>query len=203
MDEASVVEGCRKGDRAAQRAFYEHYADRIFALILRMTGQPEDAADLTQETFLRAFQQFTGFDGRSAPGTWLYRIAVNETLQVFRRRDREQRHLQAFGRAVAERGGGAVRAGPASDVEAALTELGVEHRAVLILKYQTGLDYAAIAEVLDCAPGTVASRLNRARSEMRKLLTRRDEDKEEPRRIGHPISKGYGGGFSPAPDDGI
>ncbi|MCG3132533.1 MAG: ECF RNA polymerase sigma factor SigW [Phycisphaerae bacterium] len=191
MDEAAVVEGCRRGDRAAQRAFYEQHADRIYALTLRMTGRAEDAFDLTQDTFLRAFQQFANFDARAAAGTWLYRIAVNETLQFFRRRDRERAHLEtsrseATGRTDDE---AAAPAAPAeTDVSAALADLSLEHRAVLILKYQTGLDYAEIAEVLDCAPGTVASRLNRARSELRRLLEARAAG-EEPRRVGHPTSR--------------
>ncbi|GMU37884.1 MAG: sigma-70 family RNA polymerase sigma factor [Planctomycetia bacterium] len=189
MDEAAVVEGCRRGDRAAQRVFYEQHADRIYALTLRMTDRPEDAFDLTQDTFLRAFQQFANFDARAAAGTWLYRIAVNETLQFFRRRDRERTRLEASRPEATGRTDDGTAAPAETDVAAALADLSLEHRVILILKYQTGLDYAEIAEVLDCAPGTVASRLNRARAELRRALEAREAG-EEPRRVRHPTSRG-------------
>ncbi len=149
---------------------YERYSDRIYRLALRITGNDQDAFDVAADAFVRAFERLGDFDGRSALGTWLYRIATNEALQLFRRRATEDRHQRILAEAR-ERSGSAP---PSPDLRAlvqdALQLVSAEHRAVLLLKYDQGLDYAEIAEVLECAPGTVASRLNRARAELRAVM---------------------------------
>jgi RNA polymerase sigma-70 factor (ECF subfamily) len=183
MEEAELIAGCRRGDRSAQRAVYERHADRVYRIALRLTRNEQDAFDVAQETFVRAFERIDSFDGRSRMGTWLYRIATNEALQLFRKRDTERRHL----RVVSEQQEDATR--PESEaarqeVDDALEHLSEEHRAILILRYQEALRYDEIADVLEIAPGTVASRLNRARAELRRLLgnpgTEREEDAPHP-----------------------
>ncbi len=169
MDEAELIDGCRGGDREAQHQLYECYGELIHRLTLRLTGNAQDAFDLTQETFVRAFQRIGAFDGRSGVGTWLYRIATNEALQLFRKRGTEQRHLRAF----AEQRAAAANPNSAcdrQDVEDSLAQLSEPHRAILILKYQEGLSYDEIAKVLDIQPGTVGSRMNRARAELRVIM---------------------------------
>jgi RNA polymerase sigma-70 factor (ECF subfamily) len=148
---------------------YARTSERIYRLILRMTGNPDDAFDLAQNTYLRAFDHIGGFDGRSSLATWLYRIAVNETLQFLRRAERARTSRPPQMAAEAAR--------PATDlsiaqmdVAEALEALEPTDRAVLLLRYQEGLDYKTIAKVTACAEGTVASRLNRARKKMRELL---------------------------------
>lgn len=169
MDERSCVEAAQRGDRQAMRQLYDRHVVRIFPLMLRMTGRHHDALDLTQETFVRAFERLSAFDGRSSFGTWLYRIAVNEALQWFRKNRTRQHHIAAAREGVptVEPGDGIRRR---VEMEDALQQLTPDHRAVLLLKYQEGLDYANIAAVLGCEPGTVASRLNRARAELRSIL---------------------------------
>lgn len=184
MEQAELVEGCRRGRRGAQRELYERYAERIYRLTLRLSGNEQDAADLTQDTFIRAFERFASFDGRSDVGTWLYRIATNEALQLFRRRRSEQRH-----RALLAQYRPALKDRPVEpdlpDVENALLRLPEVHRAVLVLKYQEGLSYDQIAEILQIAPGTVASRMNRARAELRALLGAQGAPAEEIHGNGH------------------
>jgi RNA polymerase sigma-70 factor (ECF subfamily) len=169
MDETELLDACRRGDRRAQRQLYERYAERIYRLTLRLSGNAHDAFDLSQETFVRAFQGLALFDGRSGVGTWLYRIATNEALQLFRRRATERRHLREY---AAQ---GADTTDPESDsarreVQEALDRLAHPHRVVLLLKYQEGLSYEEIAAILECPAGTVASRLNRARTELRAMM---------------------------------
>lgn len=185
MDEAELIAGCRRGDRQAQRELYDRHADRIYRLALRLTRSEQDAFDVCQETFVRAFERIGGFDQRSRLGTWLYRIATNEVLQFFRRRDTERRHL----RIVGEQREQETRAAPAKlreEVDDALELLSAQHRAILVLRYQEGLTYDEIADVLEIAPGTVASRLNRARSELRQLLGDTSIGMEESGPGGHP-----------------
>lgn len=181
MDESELIEGCRSGDRQAQRAVYDRHADRVYRIALRLTRDEQDAFDVAQDTFVRAFEQIGGFDARSRLGTWLYRIATNEALQLFRRRDTERRHL----RIVSEQKNHATRPEAEAaqhEVDDALGQLSDEHRTILIYRYQEGFSYEEIADVLEIAPGTVASRLNRARAEIRALL---GGDTEETTPAGH------------------
>lgn len=185
MDEAEVIERCRRGEPDARREFYEQYSERIYRLALRMMRNADDAFDVTQDAFVRAFAGIESFDGRSGLGTWLYRIAVNEALQRLRRRRIEQKHLKLLEREVQSRQPRDLDVdGP--DLETALAELSDQSRTILLLKYQEGLDYARIAQVLGCAAGTVASRLSRARDQLRQLLENPARGGEESARSGHP-----------------
>ncbi len=169
----------------AQREVYDRHADRVYRVALRLTRDEQDAFDVAQETFVRAFERMSSFDERARLGTWLYRIATNEALQLFRRRDTERRHL----RVVSEQQEHATRPeaeAARQEVDDALEQLSAEHRAILILRYQEGLNYDELAEVLEIAPGTVASRLNRAREALRKLLGEPGVDTEETAGDGHP-----------------
>ncbi len=134
-----------------------------------MTGNTDDAAELTQETYVKGLQRLDQFDGRSAVASWLYRIAVNEALQYRRQRRTSTLKLQELAPNRPDR---AQRATTdlQIDFEEALAELAADDRALLLLRYQEELDYRGIAEVLDCAEGTVASRLNRARERLREIL---------------------------------
>lgn len=187
MDESDLIAGCRRGDRAAQRALYERHADRVYRVALRLTRDEQDAFDVAQETFVRAFERMDTFDERARLGTWLYRIATNEALQLFRRRDTERRHL----RVVGEQQNDASR--PESEaarqeVDDALEQLSEEHRVILILRYREGLNYDELADVLEIAPGTVASRLNRARDALRAELEPSGVNPEENARDEHPTT---------------
>ncbi|MCH7871292.1 MAG: sigma-70 family RNA polymerase sigma factor, partial [Planctomycetes bacterium] len=89
MNDETIISGCRRRDRDAQRQLYERHAERIYRTVLRMVRDRDAAFDVTQETFVRAFQKIGSFDGRAAIGTWLYRIATNEALQFLRKRETE------------------------------------------------------------------------------------------------------------------
>ncbi len=170
MNDKELVEQCRHGEREAQRELFEQTSDRIYRLLLRMTGNRDDAFDLAQEAYLKGFTQLEKFDGRSTIATWFYRIAVNEALQFLRRRKtmrlqlEDSAHSQDNGRCPSDTT--MVRL----DVRAALAEVEPSNRAILLLRYQNGLDYRTIADILGCAEGTVASRLGRARDRLRGIL---------------------------------
>lgn len=168
MDDAELLEGCRRRDRRAQQAVYERHAGRIYRLALRLAGNEQDAFDLAQETFVRAFEKIHTFDAQARLSTWLCRIATNEALQFFRRRQTERRHLRLVSAARVQTTDDQTAA--SVEMDDALAALSDEHRAILVLRYQEGLSYADLAEALALSPGTVASRLNRARAELRALL---------------------------------
>ena len=189
MTERELVKRSGEGNREAQRALYDRTSGRVYRLLLKMTASPDDAFDVAQETYLKAFTHIGRFDGRSSIATWLYRVAVNEALQFLRRasRTRVKLHEVAPANGVPS---DAERSTVRLDVNAALAELAPNERIILLLRYQEGLDYRAIAEVVGCPAGTVASRLNRARDALRELLRKSYAPAEERLHGEHPTVDG-------------
>ncbi|MEP0841881.1 MAG: sigma-70 family RNA polymerase sigma factor [Phycisphaerae bacterium] len=171
MTEADILAGCLRQEPAAQRELYARWSDRIYRLLLRFTHNADDAADLLQETFVRVFQNLERFRGGSSLGTWIYRIAVNEARQHFRRRNRHDEILrQVVAPPPEARTGDQEAAALRMDVMAAVAQLPEEERALILLRYFEDLDYARMAEVLEKPPGTIASGLNRARRLLVEIL---------------------------------
>lgn len=170
-EEQALVEACRRGEREALHAFYERYRRRVFSLIARIVG-PQDAEELAQEVFLRAFRGLEKFRGDAQLSTWMYRLAVNAALShATRTQARQKRDL----------GEDALMALPAEDapatdprlrarLERALHSLPAGYRAVLVLHDVEGLQHEEIAEILGCRVGTSKSQLHKARAKMRELL---------------------------------
>lgn len=150
---------------------YERFAGQVYGLALRLTGNEHDAADVAHDAFVRAFAAIGSFDGRSKVGTWLYRITVNEVRQRWRRQQTHNRHLEKLAELrAAQTADASFDAEDAEAVQAALAALSDGHRTILILRYAQGLSYHEIAEVLELPPGTIASRLNRAREALRERI---------------------------------
>ena len=185
--ERDLIRQCREGDAQAQRELYDLTVERIYRLLLRLTRNEQDAFDLSQEAYLRAFTKLDEFGGRSSFATWVYRIAVNEALQFLRRENRGQGRRRASGDSAPADPAARPRASDYApdqrmdsgaedrtisrlDLNDALDDLAPIERSILLLRYQEGLDYRAIAEITGCPEGTVASRLNRARSRLREKL---------------------------------
>jgi len=147
--------------------------DRVFAVCRRLTGNDADAADATQESLIAIVRGLSRFDGRSRLSTWVYRIAVNASLdELRRRRRRPELGLDASFDFGARKGsdGGTEGVADRLDIDAALLRLPVEFRAAVVLRDLCGLDYAEIAEVLELPAGTVRSRISRGRAALVPLL---------------------------------
>lgn len=159
---------CLAGDHAAQRELYESYRRRVFHLVIRLVGESE-AADVCQQVFLQVFHRLRSFRGDASFSTWLYRIAVNECLQFRRRPSVETRPLPDDLEVAAATDCSLEQ----SDlIDWALSQIDESLRDVFLLREAEGLSYGEIANVLGIPAGTVASQLNRARSELRCLLER-------------------------------
>jgi RNA polymerase sigma-70 factor (ECF subfamily) len=182
LDDHSLVEACRSGRTEAFGSLVERYQDRLFPTILRLVGSVEDAEDILQDAFVRAFEKLDQFQGDSSFYTWIYRIAVNLALSGYRRR-RIRSVLRLGRRRQIPRGVHPADESPDADpavpleraereriVEAALNRLGPEHRAVVVLKDFDGRRYEEISAILEIPVGTVRSRLHRARGELRDRL---------------------------------
>ncbi len=180
--EQQWVEDARRGDQDAFEGLVRLYEKRVFALTVRMCGNPEDAAEAAQEAFLSAWQGLPFFRGDASFSTWLYRLASNACVDFLRREGRrraaagpslddEELNLDvpdaAPGpQAHAERG--ELRA----QIEEGLQALSPEHRQVLLLREVHQLRYDEIAESLELDVGTVKSRISRGRKQLRNFLLR-------------------------------
>jgi RNA polymerase sigma-70 factor (ECF subfamily) len=179
-----LVQRTRAGDRAAFRELVERYQRKIAALALGMLRSREDALDIVQETFAKAYQNLERFKGDAAFYTWLYRIAFNLCVDQQRREAKQaQVPLESDDRGEAPVPGmlddGPRRDQPfdrARDAEigrrltAAIRELTPDHRAVILLREVEGLSYEEISRVLQCPKGTVMSRLHYARRQLQARL---------------------------------
>lgn len=182
LDDLSLVELCRGGQTEAFGALVCRYQDRLYPTILRLIGSSEDAEDVLQDAFVRAFERLDQFHGDSSFYTWIYRIAVNLALSGYRRRQVRvplKRSRTGSVPGASEPADLSAEADPTISleraerekiVENALERLGPEHRAVVILKDFDGHRYEEISAILDIPVGTVRSRLHRARCELRELL---------------------------------
>ncbi len=190
MDEQQLITACRALDRGAQRQVYDLTVERVYRLILRMVRNADDAFDLTQEVYIRVLTGMDTFRADCALATWVHRIAVNEALAFLRRRQADHRHLDALGgREVTPPLNSHAAEDERLDVQAALDLLAEEDRMILLLRYDQGHDYRAIAELLDCAEGTVASRLTRARQRLRTVLAIGCAGREENQALAHPMDR--------------
>jgi RNA polymerase sigma-70 factor (ECF subfamily) len=178
-DEASLIAACRAGDHGAMRVVYERFHRRVFGLTMRIAGAQE-AEELTQEVFLKAFRGLDRFRGDAQLGTWLYRLAVNAALShVSRSRDKRRAPEEVLAELPAEAkatGDPRLRA----RLEAALAELPAGYRAVIVLHDVEGLQHEEIARVLGCRVGTSKSQLHKARARMRELLGAALAEEREP-----------------------
>ena len=163
-----IVVGCRSGDRNAQRELYDSFGQMIYRLMVRIVGMDE-AADLTQQVFLQVFRKIDQYSGRGRFDRWLYRLAVNEAFQHLRRK-RRKRHRSLAYDPVDESARGDERTDRKDLVELALARLDPELRSICVLREIEELSYREIAETLDIPEGTVGSRLNRARRELKQHL---------------------------------
>jgi RNA polymerase sigma-70 factor (ECF subfamily) len=189
INDAVLIEQYQKGDSAALERLVLRYQNRIYNVILKMCADPDDAAELTQETFVKVIENLDKFEGRSSFYTWTFRIAVNLTLNycqrnsklAFRSLDEEQQQKDDSDvkQVLKDFLSDDSSPDPAAEVQSkelyriaakVLMGLDEEHRAVIVLRDIEGMSYARIAEVLDIELGTVRSRLSRARSKMRDIL---------------------------------
>jgi RNA polymerase sigma-70 factor (ECF subfamily) len=173
--ERELVRACQAGDRAAFDRLVERHQRDVYRLCYRYLGNHEDANDLAQETFLRAWRSLGRFRGESAFSTWLYRIAVNACLN---QRAARRPLTQELDDRLADPGAGAQagveNADEARRVRAAVARLPEKQRATLILKVYQDLTHEEVAGVLGATVGTVKSNLFHALANLRRLLAAGD-----------------------------
>ena len=182
MDEKHILTRARRGDVAAFEELVRLYEKRVYAVALRSSGNPEDAADIVQEVFLRAWRSIESFRGDSGFSTWLFRITMNLCVDHARHRHAQPQTQPIVTDDETERPLPDPAPTPEEHLDnrelgrelaAALAEVSEEHRRIVLLRDVSGMCYTEIAEVLEISEGTVKSRLSRARIALRKVLLRR------------------------------
>jgi RNA polymerase sigma-70 factor (ECF subfamily) len=175
-EDAILVDRVRAGDLSAFDELVRRHHGRIYGLVYHMTGHRQDAEDLVQSIFMKAYRSLDRFRGQSAFYTWLYRVAVNATINFRQRSRRRQglslddldRNVEADPEYVAL----AARCSPVRDaslgelqgrLNAALQTLSEKHRTVVVLHDVQGMPHEEIARLMECSVGTVRSRLFYAR----------------------------------------
>jgi RNA polymerase sigma-70 factor (ECF subfamily) len=165
------VQLARQGDADAFRALYQAHVGRVYAICLRLAGERREAEELTQDVFVRVWQQLESFRGESAFGTWLHRVAVNEVLGRFRARSRRSRHETAEDLDLYDPPSPA-SGPPPIDLEAAISRLPAGARRVFVLHDVEGFQHEEIATLAGIAIGTSKAQLHRARRLLRESLDR-------------------------------
>jgi RNA polymerase sigma-70 factor (ECF subfamily) len=185
LNDVLAVSRARSGDTDAFRVLVEHHSRSLFRLAFRMTGNQQDAEDVVQESFLRAYKQLARFDERASFGTWLYRIAANCSLDLVRSRKRRSEHL-----APATDGSGGEVEDPAASlpstapspermalsaevrerVAEAMRDLSPTERTAFVLRHFEGMCMEEVGRVLDCQPGAAKHSVFRAVQKLRRAL---------------------------------
>ena len=176
-EETQLIDRALRGDRSAFTYLVEANQDRLFASMLQITGSPDEAEEVVQEAFIRAFTKLDTFQRNSQFFTWLYRIAFNSAL-TRRRRKRARVSLDQWrennGLEVTYQGDAVdepmLQRERVAMVREALAALSEDHRSILVLREMNEYSYEEIAEILEISIGTVRSRLSCARNQLKIVL---------------------------------
>jgi RNA polymerase sigma-70 factor (ECF subfamily) len=172
-DDAQLVEDCRGGDERAFEVLVRRYEGPVFNAVLRLVRRQEDARDLTQTVFLKVFQQLDAYDPRFKFYSWLYRIAINESLNHLKRAGRYEPLVGDRASGDLDPEGALAGIEVSRHVQEALMRIRADHRVVLVLRHFLDCSYEDIAIAVGVPEKTVKSRLYSARQELKELLQAR------------------------------
>lgn len=184
VDDEVLVRRTQHGDAAAFDALVERYKERLYATVYHMTSNHEDANDLVQDSFIKAYKSIRSFKGQSSFYTWVYRIAVNRTINFLKRRKNRNQYslddidnsihtdpdfVELMSHVTPRREVGLMEL--QEKLNEAMQKLSEPHRAVVAMHDIQGMTHADIAKVMKCSEGTVRSRLFYARQQLQALLS--------------------------------
>lgn len=188
IKEKILIDRCKNGDVAAFEELISGYEKRVFNIIYRIIGDYNEAEDISQEVFIKVFRTIKNFKEKSSFYTWLYRVAVNECINVLK----ERRKIYAYSvdspikveddeiiREIRDDKESPEKRFEYKELRAcledALNRISYEHRMMIVLRDIQGFSYEEIAEIMQCPTGTVKSRISRARKALRELLAENKE----------------------------
>ncbi|MBR2383612.1 MAG: sigma-70 family RNA polymerase sigma factor [Anaerotignum sp.] len=192
LKERELIRRAKQGDMLAFEELILKHEKIVYNVALRMMNHSEDAKDISQEVFLKAYRSLGNFDERSQFSTWLYRITHNTCIDEMRKRKGKQSYSLeeeleneegSMQRQIADEGDtpeeSLLREEQKSEILQALDTLSEEHKAAVILRDVKGLSYEEIAEILELSLGTVKSRISRARNQLKKEILKIREQNEK------------------------
>lgn len=186
MTEQDLIKKCKKGNREAFNALFSRYQTQVINIAYSMLSDREDASDAAQEVFVKVYRSIQSFNEQSSFTTWLYRITANTCSDFLRKRQRsgnvvsissytdenKEFDIEDENASVEE---GIELSEKQAAVRKAISELKEEHRIIITMCDIEGMGYDQIAEILKIPPGTVKSRINRARNALKKNLLQKRE----------------------------
>lgn len=186
MTENEIIQKCKKGSREAFNVLFSRYQSQVINIAYSMLSDREDAYDAAQEVFVKVYKSIGSFNEQSSFATWLYRITANTCSDFLRKRQRSGNVVSISGYTEEnkefdiEDENASVETGlelseRQAAVRQAISELKEEHRLIITMCDLQDMSYDQIAEVLKIPPGTVKSRINRARGALRKILEKKKE----------------------------
>ncbi|MGN0134200.1 MAG: sigma-70 family RNA polymerase sigma factor [Anaerotignum sp.] len=189
--EKELIAKAKQGDMLAFEELILRHEKIVYNVALRMMNHSEDAKDISQEVFLKAYKNMKNFDERSMFSTWLYRITTNTCIDEMRKRKGKQSYSLeeeleneegSMQRQIADEGEtpeeSLLREERKSELLQALDTLSEEHKAAVILRDIRGLSYEEVAEIVDLPMGTVKSRISRARNQLKNEILKIRERNE-------------------------
>lgn len=203
LSEGEAIRLAQAGDAAAFEFLYELHGRRVYALCLRMVGNPSDAEDLMQEAFLQLFRKIGTFRGESAFSTWLHRMTVNVVLMRLRKKSLPVASLEETTEPDEDTGGPRKDIGAPDlklsgavdrvNLERSIDKLPPGYRTVFVLHDVQGYEHNEIAGIMGCSVGNSKSQLHKARTKLRDLL--QEEVREQARQVRHAAKTqtGHGG----------
>jgi len=194
LQESELIKKAKKGDIAAFEELVRLHEKKVYTIAYKYMGNYEDAGDITQETFIKAYQVIETFRGEASFGTWVYRIAANKALDELRKRKKFQ--ITSLEEEIELEAGSVSKEIAAEDatpeeyylqqetgqyLQQLLNEMREEYKVVIIMREVEGRTYEEMAKALDCSLGTVKSRLSRARNHLKEKIM---QDRREQLRYG-------------------
>jgi len=188
QSEQTLIKRCKDGELQAFEELISKYETKVFNITFRILGDYTEAEDISQDILVKVFRSIKGFKEQSSFYTWLYRITVNECMDAVKKRKKTvaysidspieteddviKREIQDSGESVEEK---VERKELRKYLADAMNLISHEHRMVIVLRDIQGFSYEEIAEIIKCPPGTVKSRINRARCELKDILMKNRE----------------------------
>ncbi len=183
---------CQPGSEDAFRELFKQYHKRVLRIAYRLCGNIQEAEDVTQEVFLKVFKELNKFRKTASLFTWLYRITINLCLDKRRKRQRREKYrvntdLNSENilseKAPSDEGMQTLDHQIWQDeiqnlLQTALSQIKPKLRTVIVLKDIEGLTYGEVAQVVECSEGTISSRLNRGRKQLKELLSKMGVDEK-------------------------
>ena len=172
MFQIDLVEQCKTNDRKAQLKLYKQYCDGMFCVAMRFLKNPDDAEDVLQESFIKAFQKIEQYKGEVTFGAWLKRIVINKSLDFLKTKKEKLLELDESYMHIAEDGDWTVEDGITLDeVKQAMEQLPEKYRYVVQLYLVEGYDHSEISQILNITETTCRTQLLRGKGRLKEILT--------------------------------